>query len=90
VRLFDTERGLARAQPMRAATDPGIGSMFFVPDPVEKIVALSGDRPGRTYPLDPSVWADEACAIVGRDLTVEEWDRYLPERDRTPTCTDLS
>ena len=88
VRLYDTERGLARARPLRAATDPGIGSTWFVPDPAEEIVALSGDRPGRTYPLDPSVWAAEACAIVGRDLTAEEWNRYLPGRDRTRTCTD--
>jgi WD40 repeat protein len=89
VRLYDTERGLARARPMRAATDPGIGSTWFVPDPAEEIVALSGDRPGRTYPLAPSVWLGEACAIVGRDLSAEEWARYLPDRDRGPTCTDL-
>jgi len=89
VRLFDTERQLARARPLRAATDAGTGSTWFVPGPTDEIVSLSGDRPGRTYPLDPDLWAAEACAIVGRDLTQEEWDRYLPGRDRTPTCTDL-
>jgi len=51
---------------------------------------LGGDRSGRRYPLDPSVWLDEACAIVaGRDLTPAEWDRYLPGRDDQPTCSDL-
>jgi hypothetical protein len=29
-----------------------------------------------------------ACAIVGRDLTPAEWQRYLPERPWEPTCTD--
>jgi hypothetical protein len=58
-----------------------------VPDLSDEIVVLSGERTGRRYPLDPSVWLREACAIVGRDLTAEEWDRYLPGRERTPTCT---
>jgi DNA-binding SARP family transcriptional activator/WD40 repeat protein len=89
VRLFDAERGLVRGRPLRASTDPDTGSTWFVPGPADEIVALSGDRPGRRYPLDPAVWIEEACSIVGRDLTQAEWDRYLPRRDRTPTCTDL-
>jgi hypothetical protein len=39
--------------------------------------------------MDPSVWLEEACSIVGRDLTRAEWNRYLPGRDQEPTCTDL-
>jgi WD40 repeat protein len=32
---------------------------------------------------DPSV---EACAMVGRGLTEDEWDRYIPELPHQPTC----
>lgn len=28
-------------------------------------------------PLDPQRWVDRACEIVGRDLTPDEWDRYV-------------
>jgi WD40 repeat protein len=31
---------------------------------------------------------DAACAIVARDLSRDEWRRYLPERPWEPTCTD--
>ena len=29
-------------------------------------------------PLDPARWVAKACEIVGRDLTQEEWDRFVP------------
>jgi WD40 repeat protein len=28
----------------------------------------------------------QACAITGRGLTTEEWDRYIPELSHQPTC----
>jgi hypothetical protein len=30
-----------------------------------------------------------ACAIVGRDFTEVEWNRYLPDRPLEPTCSDV-
>jgi WD40 repeat protein len=90
VALFDVERGLVRAQALPASGDPGTGYTHLVPGAGDELVVLSGDRSGRRYPLDPSVWLDEACAIVaGRDLTPAEWDRYLPGRDDQPTCSDV-
>ncbi len=29
-------------------------------------------------PLSPERWVEKACALVGRDLTQDEWDRYVP------------
>jgi len=29
-------------------------------------------------PLNPERWIEKACQVVGRDLTREEWDRYVP------------
>jgi len=90
VALFDVERGLVRARGLPASGDPGTGYTYLAPEPVDELFVLGGDRSGRRYPLDPSVWLDEACAIVaGRDLTPAEWDRYLPGRDDQPTCSDL-
>jgi DNA-binding SARP family transcriptional activator/WD40 repeat protein len=89
VSLFDVERGLVRGRPLSASGEPGEAIAFLAPDPRDELVVLGGERAGRRYPLDPRAWLEEACAIVGRDLTAEEWNRYLRGRDRTPTCTDL-
>jgi WD40 repeat protein len=89
VALFDVERGLVRARSLPASGEPGTGYTFLAPQPEDELVVLSGDRSGRRYPLNPSLWLDEACAIVaGRDLTPTERDRYLPGRDDQPTCSD--
>ncbi len=36
--------------------------------------------------LDPSSWRTAACSIAGRELTDEEWDRYLPGRQHRALC----
>ena len=89
VSLFDVDRGVTRGRPLRGSGEPGEGYAHLVPGPTDELVVLSGERSGRRYPLRPSAWLSEACAIAGRDLTRAEWERYLPERDRQPTCTDL-
>jgi WD40 repeat protein/tRNA A-37 threonylcarbamoyl transferase component Bud32 len=38
--------------------------------------------------LEPSAWRAAACSIAGRQLTDEEWDRYLPGRRHRPLCTE--
>jgi WD40 repeat protein len=87
--LFDTERGQQRAVPLPASTQPGEGFAHLAPGIDEELTVLSGERPGRRYPIDPVEWQARACAVVGRDLTEAEWDRYLPGRPYRPTCSDL-
>ena len=39
------------------------------------------------WDVDPAVWRRRACAIVGRNLTREEWKLYLPSSARyRATC----
>ena len=38
------------------------------------------------WDLDPARWREAACAIAGRELTPEEWERYLPSRDPHRLC----
>jgi DNA-binding SARP family transcriptional activator/WD40 repeat protein len=90
VSLFDVERGLARTRPLPGSGEPGSSYAHLLPGPTDEIVVLRGDRSGWRYPLEPSVWLHEACAIAGRDLTTGEWDRYLPGRDYQHTCTGPS
>jgi hypothetical protein len=75
-----------RAEPIPAAADGSAAYTFLLMATNEEIVAMTGAGPGRRYPLDPDVWLDYACTVAGRDLTRDEWDSYLPERDFEPTC----
>jgi WD40 repeat protein len=89
VSLFDVERGQLRARPLRASGEPVEGYAHLVPGEKDELIVLSGERTGWRYPLKPAAWLEEACGVVGRNLSSEEWDRYLPERDFAPTCSDL-
>jgi hypothetical protein len=68
---------------------PGAGYAFMVPEPTDELIVLDGLHAGHRYPLDPAVWLAEACRIVGRDLTPEEWRRYVPTDPYRATCSDL-
>jgi WD40 repeat protein len=89
VLLFDTERALVRTVPLPASVDRQQGNAYLVPDPKDELVVFNDDRPGLRYPMEPTAWLREACAVAGRDLTPAEWNRYLPDREYRPTCTDL-
>ena len=39
------------------------------------------------WDLRPARWLAAACAIAGRELTAEEWARYLPSREPRPVCS---
>ena len=40
------------------------------------------------FSLDPEQWADRVCALVGRELSAEEWDRLVPgDSSQQPACT---
>ncbi|GAB1819809.1 hypothetical protein HerbRD11066_29730 [Herbidospora sp. RD11066] len=49
---------------------------------------VSGGEDGRIirWSLHPDALAAKMCAQVGRDLTREEWNRYIPALDYRPTC----
>ena len=95
VALYDARNDIVRAVPLPGSSDPRVsanlqGYTHLLPDIDGEIVALSGERTGHVYPLDPAVWLAQACAIAGRDLTQGEWARYLPERPYRRTCSSLS
>jgi hypothetical protein len=53
------------------------GSLYFVSED-NKVYSLN---------LDPHWWKLQACRTAGRDLTPEEWKRYLPGQSYERTCT---
>jgi DNA-binding SARP family transcriptional activator/WD40 repeat protein len=86
VSLFDTERRRLRVPPLDVSTDPGAAPVHLVTVGGDVVVALSGERPGRRWSMDPTDWVEQACAVAGRTFTREEWAQYLPDRPYRPVC----
>ena len=52
-----------------------------------KTLGTSTRSSGALLSVDPTVWREQACALVGRNLTEDEWARYLPDNGpRQATC----
>ena len=78
----------ARAVGAAFTAPAGIGAMRFSADGAR---LLTGDREGRVILWDVAVedWLQRACRVAGRDLTPDEWNRYLPNRVPHATCAAM-
>jgi WD40 repeat protein len=88
-RLFDAATGLGYGDELLASARPSsVTSSIELPpflglrnafSPDGKLLAVAGIE-GRAmlWDVDPAKWRRRACAIVGRNLSREEWDVYLP------------
>lgn len=85
VRLWDLERGVSAGVAWSGA-GAAVGSpSWFDADSNSIWVASSGKV--LNIPLDPAQWIEQACDVVGRDLTQDEWDRYVPgDQQRQSAC----
>jgi len=69
----------------------GAGPLVF--GPAGHLLATAAvDGSGRVsdtllWDTAPSSWRSRLCMIVGRDLTRDEWNSYLPERQYQPVCS---
>ena len=87
-RLWDPATGLGYGDELTgsaipASLSPSIDLPFlglrnaFSPD--GKLLAVAGvNELAMLWDVDPAVWRRRACAIVGRNLSREEWRLYLP------------
>ncbi|GGP01615.1 TIR domain-containing protein [Nonomuraea glycinis] len=85
LRLWDTQTLEPLGEPLLPPeTDPD--QIVFTADG-SSVMALTADRSVRRWPVAPEALIRQACAVAGRELTTEEWDRFLPQGDRQPACT---
>ena len=87
-RLWDPATGLGYGDELAgsaipASLSPTIDLPFFglrnAFSPDGKLLAVSGvNEHGMLWEVDPAVWRQRACSIVGRNLSREEWELYLP------------
>jgi WD40 repeat protein len=91
--LLSTARGDGRLLLFDAATGEAIGTPLtiaaamsgFAPDGNSVLIFDRGGGVHR-WDIDPRSWVRGACSIAGRDLTSDEWQRYLPGRPHQPVC----
>jgi len=86
--LYDADRGLVRTR-LPGSSEGGTGYTYLTSVAADKISVVTGERDGRTYPLELNRWLAYACVVAGRNLTPDEWSTYLPERPYRATCENL-
>jgi hypothetical protein len=91
--------GLAdgRAKVWTASPLQQLGSSFHHPPGAEaanaaitadgrKLVVVYDDGSGAVWPITGDAWKRHACAVAGRNLTREEWSRFLSGQGYRTTC----
>jgi WD40 repeat protein len=78
--LWDVSRHI------RLGTIPASRDPAFSPD--GHTLATTDFDYGATvlWNLDPASWVRHLCGMVGRDLTTEEWQEFLPEQTPSKVC----
>jgi WD40 repeat protein len=86
-RLWDPATGLAYGDELKSPWPESLEPTVELPflglrnafSPNGKLLAAVGvDGRAMVWAVDPPVWRQRACAIVGRNLSREEWELYLP------------
>jgi WD40 repeat protein len=86
-RLWDSKTGLALGGELKSPWPDSLAPTVNLPalglrnafSPDGKVLAATGvDGRAMVWSVDPAVWRQRACAIVGRNVTREEWKLYLP------------
>jgi WD40 repeat protein len=66
--------------------DPGHwGNAAFAPDG-KTLLVIYDDGTGFRWPATVNAWEEHACAVAGRNLTGEEWARFVTGYSYSPVC----
>ena len=76
VRLWNLERGGSAGLVFDGTGSSRSDAPWFDEETQTVWVASSGLL--LQIPVDPDRWIERACEVAGRELTQEEWDRYVP------------
>jgi len=71
-----------------ATTGAQAGDAMITPDR-RVLIAVYDDGSGAVWPLAVDAWKQHACAVAGRNLTREEWARFIAGRDYRSTCASV-
>ena len=61
------------------------GNGQFTPDG-QLLLAVNADGRGSLWPINPATLENHACAVAGRNLTQEEWSRFITGYRYSQVC----
>jgi len=62
-----------------------VGNVAYTPDG-RYLIAIYSDGTGYRWPVSLGAWQNHACAVAGRNLTLEEWRRFVGSRSYSRVC----
>jgi hypothetical protein len=83
--LWDVERWEPIGSPGLRGDREALSIAF---SPKDKMVASGSSQSALFFDIGKETWRAEACAIVGRNMTREEWRKYLRPEPYRSTCPE--
>jgi WD40 repeat protein/DNA-binding SARP family transcriptional activator len=68
------------------ATDQGATATSAFEPVGSELIAADDAGNALTWPTSLAAWEQHACTVAARNLTQEEWDRFVPELPRATVC----
>lgn len=81
--LWSVDTGLTLGDPLQYSD--WMWSLAIRPDGKAIIAGLNDGRVA-FWNIDVDEWRLRACQIANRDLTIEEWERFMPDKPYRETC----
>ena len=85
VLMWDVASRSTLGDPLPGPTPGTFAAAMYAPGGT-RVVVVSDTGAAWMWNVDPADWLTRACAVAGRNLTLQEWQQVLPDRAYQPAC----